>query len=202
MVDPLGRAGLRLAVIAALQARQVAPTLQSPGDWSTPPAKLPAVLVRPGGERKDGTGPNGETQFNSTATIEIRAIEKGATGEAALAAVELLGAKVEDAIFRDIPLRKLVQQFIRVESITEVKADGKEHFAAISMAISCEIFEAFDPDVTASLQRIHLTADLTNVADLIGTYPDPPFPDAIAPVPRTSGPDGRAEGEVDIQFPQ
>ncbi|OTP79489.1 hypothetical protein [Caballeronia sordidicola] len=202
MVEPLGRTGLRLAVLAALRVAPVAPTIQSPGDWSTPPAKLPAILVRPGGEVKDSKGPNGETQFDTTAAIEIRVIVSGATGEAALDAVEALGATVEDVVFKDYSLRRLVQNFRRVDTITEIKADGKVHFGAISMAIHCQFFEAFDPDVTATLQQVTVTADLTNVADPTGTYVDPLFPDAATPAPRTSGPDGRAEGGIDVDLSQ
>ncbi len=201
MADPLGRTGLRLAVLAALRTAVVAPTIQSPGDWSTPPAILPAVLVRPGGEIKDGIGPNGETQFNSTASIEIRAIVSGSTGEAALDAVEALCADVEDIVFKDYALRRLVQDFRRVETITEVKAEGRVHFGAISMAVHCQFYEAFDPDVTATVERMVVTLDLQNVADPNGTYPDPPFPEAVKPAPRTSGPDGLAEGLIDIEFP-
>ena len=202
MVDPLGRSGLRIAVLAALRAAAVAPTIQSPGDWSTPPAKLPAVLVRPGGEVKESKGPNGPTKFDSTAAIEIRAIVRGITGESALDAVEALGAVIEDIVFKDYALRRLVQDFRRVDTITEIKSEGKEHFAAISMAVRCTFFEEFDPDVTATLQRMTVTADLTNVADPSGTYVDPLFPNAATPAPRTSGPDGRAEGGIDVVLPQ
>ena len=48
MADPTGRSQMRKLVVAALQAAVAAPTIQSPGDWSVPPAKLPAILVRCG----------------------------------------------------------------------------------------------------------------------------------------------------------
>lgn len=202
MADPTARSALRLLVLAALRSNAVAPTIQSPGDWSLPPSKLPAVQVRPGPERKMTKGPNGETQFDSTATIEIRATVSGSTGEDAMLALEALDAAVEAAIFEDVSLRRIVQEFTAVESVPEIKSDGKIHFAATSTALHLQVYEHFDPEVTTLLTSMYITADLVNVADLNGTYPNPPFPDAIEPAPRTSGPDGRAEGEVDIQFPQ
>lgn len=199
MADPTGRSGLRLAVLAALQAANVAPTIQSPGDWSLPPAKLPAVQVRPGTERKMPVSVNGETQFNSTATIEVKATVSGATGTEALLALEALDALVEGAVLKDIALRRIVQKFT-VESVAEIKSDGKVHFASTSTAFHLEFFDVFDPDVTQTLDRMTLTADLRNVFDPTGTYPNPPFPDAVTPAPRTSGPDGRAEGGFDVDL--
>jgi hypothetical protein len=52
------------------------------------------------------------------------------------------------------------------------------------------------------LQHISITNDLTNVFDATGIYDNPPFPDAVNAAPRTAGPDGRAEGGLDIDLTQ
>ncbi|MBW9102949.1 hypothetical protein [Paraburkholderia phenoliruptrix] len=202
MASPTGRSAMRKLVVAALQATATAPTIQSPGDWSVPPAKLPAILVRCGDEQKTSLGPVGETEFNTDFVIEIRGIVSGATAEAAQDALEDLGATIEDVVLRNIGIRKVTQDFPRITSATEIKSDGQLHFGAVSIAMHFQIFEAFDPDVTTSLQEMSLTADLRNVYDPNGTYPNPPFPDSVQPAPRTSGPDGRAEGGFDIELPQ
>lgn len=202
MADPTGRSAIRKLVVAALQAAAAAPSIQSPGDWSVPPAKLPAILVRCGDDQKTSTGPNGETQFNTDFVIEIRGIVSASTAEAAQDALEDLGATIEDVILRNIGIREAAQDFPVIATATEIKADGRVHFGAVSIAMHFQIYEAFDPDVTTSLQEVSLTADLANVFDPSGTYPNPPFPDAIEPAPRTSGPDGRAEGGFDIELPQ
>ena len=58
-----------------------------------------------------------------------------------------------------------------------------------------------DP-VPSAFQEAQIHLDTTTPFDASGTYPNPPFPDAVQPAPRTSGPDGRAEGGLDIQLPQ
>jgi len=202
MADPTGRSAMRKLVVAALQAAAVAPTIRSPGDWITPPTKLPAVLVRCGDDQKTSLGTNGETQFNTDFVIEIRGIVSGATAEAAQDALEDLGATIEDVLLRNVVIRAAAQDFPVIATASEIKAEGQIHFGAISIAAHFQIYEAFDPDVTTSLQELSLTADLRNVYDPSGTYPNPPFPDAVQPAPRTSGPDGRAEGGFDIELPQ
>ncbi|MBR7929394.1 hypothetical protein [Burkholderia ambifaria] len=202
MAEPTGRSAMRKLVVSALQAAAAAPTIQSPGDWTVPPVKLPAILVRCGDEQKTSMGTNGETQFNTDFAIEIRGVVSGTTSEAAQDALEELGATIEDVLLRNVGIRAVTQDFPVIASATEIKADGRVHFGAISIAMHFQIYEAFDPVVTTDLQELSLTADLRNVYDPNGTYPNPPFPDAVQPAPRTSGPDGRAEGGFDIEFPQ
>ena len=84
---------------------------------------------------------------------------------------------------------------------TAVQADGETHIGGLQIELGVTMYETFYPDVTAVLEEIDLTADLVNVADPTGTYPNPPFPDAVVPAPRTAGPDGRAEGFVKATFP-
>jgi hypothetical protein len=202
MASQTGRAEMRKMVVCALQDAQAAPTIQSPGDWSMPPAKLPAILVRCGDEQKLSTGANGETQFNTDLVIEVRGIVSGPTPETAQDALDELGATIEDVLLRNVAIRAKTQDFPTIATATEIKPDGRVHFGAVSIAVHFQIYEAFDPDVETTLERMTVTADLRNVFDANGTYPNPPFPDAVQPAPRTSGPDGRAEAGFDIQFPE
>ncbi len=191
---------MRQLVVAALQAAAAAPTIQSPGDWSVPPSKLPAILVRNGAERKASLGTNGQTQFNTDFVIEIRGIVSGSTAEVAQDALDTLGATIEDILLRDVGIRGETQDFPAIDTTTEYSSDGRVHFAAVSIALHFQIYEAFEPDVNNTLERMQLTVDLASPFDPNGTYPDPPFPDAIPPAPRSTGPDGRAEGVIDLDF--
>ncbi|GJH14970.1 hypothetical protein CBA19CS22_00530 [Caballeronia novacaledonica] len=177
-------------------------TVYSPGDWNVPAPKLPAIKLRQAKERKQSAGRNGQTSFTTVAAFEIKAEVSAASGPAALSAVETLGAQIEEAIFKSIPLRQIVQDFSFCDTETDVNAEGAPHVGGISILLGIEFFETFAPDINTQLLAMNLTADLTNVADPNGTYPNPPFPDAVTPAPRTQGPDGRAEGQVNVQFPQ
>ncbi|MFM0135094.1 hypothetical protein [Caballeronia grimmiae] len=167
-----------------------------------PAPKLPAIKLRQAKERKESNGRNGQTSFTTIAAFEIKAELQANSGPAALLAAETLGAQIEEAIFKSIPLRRLAQNFAFCDTETDVTADGAPHVAGLSILLGIEFMETFVPDIDTQLLQMDLTADLTNVADLSGTYPNPPFPDAVTPAPRTQGPDGRAEGAVTVQFPQ
>jgi len=216
----LARRQLRLAVVAALQGIQSMAgivTIDSPGDWSTPPEKMPAILIRAGRERKESIGKT-IPEFNTNAVVEIEARLEEATAAAAQDAIEALGYAIENAVLKDYNIVSMVQQFTSVDTDTEISAEGRRQIGAFKMAISCEMFEAFDPEetdplattwpapfsATSALTSIGLHADMVNVFDQSGTYTPsadaPPY--TPTPAPRTSGPDGRDEGALDITLPQ
>jgi hypothetical protein len=61
-------------------------------------------------------------------------------------------------------------------------------------------FALYQPPAYPLLEGMRLRLDTSDPADLTGTYTVPaPFP-AAAEAPRTSGPDGRAEADLDITF--
>lgn len=212
----LARRQLRLAVVGALQAVQAAnqiQTIDSPGDWNTPPEKLPAILVRGGRGRKDSVV-RGMAEFNTVILLELEARIAATTAAAAQDAIEALAYVIENTVYNDYNVVGMVQQFASVDEEFEVTADGGKHYGGVKMAISCEMFEAFDPTaaapaasqwpapevvpVTLTSMGIHL--DATNVYDPSGTYTPstdaPPY--TPTPAPRTTGPDGRDEGALSI----
>ncbi|MFM0689238.1 hypothetical protein PQQ77_24910 [Paraburkholderia strydomiana] len=198
MSDPTARADFRAALLSVLGT--VSAHLYSPGDWNVTAAKLPAIKVRYGGEEKQSLGDNGQTAFNTTSIFEIRVEVSAVSGPAALLALEGLQADIEAAIFKSVPLRKLAQDFPFMRTQTDVSSDGETHIGGMLISLGVQMYETFYPDVNAQLAEIDLTADLVNVFDPTTTYPDPPFPDAVTPAPRTEGPDGRAEGFVKATF--
>lgn len=205
----LARRQLRQAVLASIQGISATPaiTVESPGDWSTPPAKLPAVLVRVARERKESVAKT-MPEFTTTATIEIEARVAASTGESAQDAIENLCYLIENAILTNYDVMGLIQQVASIDSELEISSEGKQHFGGAKMQIAFEMFEAFDPvdiaGVGIPLTSIGLHADLVNVYDPNGTYTisldAPPY--TPLPAPRTSGPDGRDEAALDIILPQ
>lgn len=201
MSDPTARAGYRALLLSVL-GMVPGITLQSPGDWNQTSGKLPVLKVRQGKDRKESNGRNGQTAFTTVSVFLLRVEVSAISGPAALLLLEGFGADIEAAIFKSVPLRAKTQDFRFMETATDVNAEGAMHIGMMDIALGVEMLETFYPDVTAVLSEIDLTADLINVADPTGTYPNPPFPDAVKPAPRTEGPDGRAEGFVKATFPQ
>jgi hypothetical protein len=215
----LARRQVRLAAVSALQLKNAADalgwTIQSPGDTATPPAKLPAVLVRTGGDRKASNGPN-VPQFDTGVALEIEGrIAPKNTAEAAQDAIEAMGYAVETALLNDYWLNRIVQNWSSIDTEQEITSDGRQHLGGFRMTLSLECFEVFDPvqvpppdsawppappAASADLQEVQLHVDAVNVFDQSGTYANPPFPAAVQPAPRTSGPDGRDEIGADIDL--
>ena len=195
---------LRLAAIAALQAASLDAQIESPGDWQTPSERLPMILLRMARERKESTS-KGMPTFTTTSVMELSARLEATSEIAAQDAIEALGARIEQALLTNYSLISLVQQVAFIERSIEVTATGRHHVGEFKMAVGFEVFEAFDVlDVSPpeALTEIGVHVDLAAPFDANGTYANPPFPDAVSPAPRTSGPDGRDEGYLDIQFPQ
>lgn len=202
----LARSTLRQAARAALEAAVAAgnitpptTTIDSPGDWNTPPEKLPAILVRCGTEQKVSrakTVPN----FTTSVALEFSARLDATTAAACQDAIELFGAQIEQALFTDFALNALVEQFATVETVSEVTAAGKKHIGAILMRVTAEVFEDFEPAPQDDLAEVTITLDTVEPFSPTGTF----VPFAAAPpyapnsAPRTQGPDGRAEAALDL----
>jgi hypothetical protein len=201
MSNTLARRTLRLALMAALQA-VTGVEVESPGDWETPTDKLPEIKLRVSGERK-ASGARAAPTFTTTVGLELLARASASTGEGAQDAIEALGERIEAAVFTSLQLLGWLQQVSAVNSSTTITAAGKTHIAELRMLLDCEVFESFevDPDTLGRLQELQLTVDTAAPFDRAGTYSNPAFPQAVTAAPRTSGPDGRAEGGLHIHFP-
>ena len=182
-----------------------------PGDWPTWEGEYPLLLVQALRERKDSQG-NGGINFTVTSTIRITgrvsapALAEDVGASNAEAALWALARQVEVALINQYDTTLQLQQFPFIDTQIRVSAEGREHFAEVVMDVGMEFYqgwEAFAPTQTTALTEVTIDTDLTNVFDPNGTYSNPPFPAAVQPAPRTSGPDGRAEGAgLDIQLPQ
>lgn len=201
---------IQLLTVALMGKTAANNNVYGPSDWPTATDLMPVLLIQTPHERKDSLGRNAPA-FNTVTTARIvgRVTSAADAGDAgARAVVGMLGIfvrQVERAVINNYDLTKAIQQFLSVETVTKVSADGKQHIGEFTMDIAMEFFqgvEEFAPVDANPLEEVALYGDLINVFDPSGTYPNPPFPDAVTSAPRSSGPDGRAEAALDIQLEQ
>ena len=207
---------LRLAALSCLKnadltVNGVVVDIESPGDWSAPAENLPVIYIQTASETKTAVM-SGMSEFNTTCSLLIKATVQNTTAESAQDDIEGLWYQIENAILGDYSIVGMSQKIPTVSSILEVKATGSEHLAGIAGSFEVECFEIFDSTVSApiatvwpnnpaapvSLSGVGIDVDLTNIYDATGEYPSSLFVNSVNPSPRTSGPDGRSEGAIDI----
>lgn len=210
-------ADIRGLFVSALKgATNAGQAVYSPFDWPTSPSAYPLILVHARKERKVSLGPTAP-EFDVYTTIEIIARTKSpaqvgdAGSAAALTAVEALKAQIEivlinnPAIWADPAGGQRIEQFTTVDSEINTSSEGEMPMAELVMHIEVKFYqgpELFFPIPTNPLQTVAVNADMAQPFDANGTYSNPPFPSAVNPAPRTSGPDGRNEGALNITLPQ
>jgi hypothetical protein len=199
----LYRANLRKIAVAALKsagtmARQ---SVFSPQDWPTFSGNYPAILVQTPRERKESIG-RGMPQFTVTTTMSVIGRLDGTDAEYVETQLELLCEQIEQAILTNYDLVRLTQQFSAVDTRMEVSCEGEKHIGEVQIDFSLEFYQAFEPTFVDALTEADVHVDLVGTYDAAGTYPSPPFPTSVQPAPRTSGPDGRDEGRLQIILPQ
>jgi hypothetical protein len=206
----LARRQIRLAALAALQGAALGAFIYTPGNLTSQPEKLPAVLLRAArGGKEPFTAAS--CDYTSTVQLEIESRVAGYSGEEAQDGIDALDAAIEQALLTNSAFTGLTQR-IHVDVETEITAEGRLNFGATKWLLRCELVEVFDPvfgvpasvpPVAVPLDGIDLHVDLAGTFDANGTYPMPgPFIYPVAPAPRNSGPDGRDEGALTIDLPQ
>jgi hypothetical protein len=210
-------ADIRALFVQALTGQTLAGNaVYSPYDWPTSPSTYPLILVHARKERKVSLGPN-TPEFDVYTTVEIIARVQSPAGivdtgsVAALAAAETLKLQIEVALINN-PLiwadpngGQRIEQFTTVDSEINTSSEGSMPMAELAMSIEVKFYqgpEVFFPIPTNPLQTVNINVDTAEPFDPNGTYANPPFPSAVNPAPRTSGPDGRNEGALTISLPQ
>jgi len=200
----LARRQLRLAVVSCLENAELAVngtavTVQSPGDWAQPAQNLPAVFIQTAMETKTAIMA-GIPEFNTVITVLVKATVQNTTAESAQDDVESLWFQIENAILTNSSFVGISQKISNVSSNLEIKSTGSEHLAGIAGSFDVEVFEAYEPSSSslASITEVGIDVDLKNIYDPTGTYQNQKFPNQVTPSPRTSGPDGRSEGSIDL----
>jgi hypothetical protein len=197
----LARRQIRLAAVEALKAARLGIEIQSPGNWSTPEDDLPMIMLRTPGDRKQAIAKQ-QPNFDTTVTLELEAKVKGSSADDAQDAIDELGAQIEQALFTDYTLNRLISLWASVETRTGVSSEGRDHIGALKILANVELFEEFYAEAESPLEGVDIHVDTGSPFDPTGTYAGPPFPASVNPAPRTSGPDGRDEGGLSIDLPQ
>lgn len=204
------------ALIAAVltETTSAGANVFTPRTWRTPPAALPILLIQSPSETKQNVaGRTGPAEFWVTGRFRIvgRVYQKPdpadpfAADMAAQAAVDALARQVEVRVINADAIRRAIQQFVSIETVSDVKSDGGLRFGEFDMTISMEFYqgpEAFAPVEGVDFNELALYVDLLNVFSPTGNFNDTPFPGSDTGSPRTIGPDGRAEGLVLIEIDQ
>lgn len=173
-------------------------------DWPTSEETMPAILINWDKEHKTSvtrTQPN----FTTVGTLRLDIRLMGTTKRDTRIAIDKLLWQIEQAILTNFELRKEVQQFVFVTSEGKLDSTTGKHIAHYNMDFGLEYFEdqnQYPPIPVTTLTEIDINVDLLNRFDKTGTYTDAPFPAAVPPAPRTTGPDGRNEGKLVIIIPQ
>jgi hypothetical protein len=204
-------AELRLIAVAALKgATDAGDNVFAALDYPTWDGSYPILYLHTPAEDKESLGRQSGPQFTTTLTLQVSGrvqvanLEDQSGVAEATVKLEALQRQIELALINNPALMSQLQQFPFIR--TEMKTDGTgdQNLGEIVMSIGLEFYqgpEDFYPIPTDALEQITVDVDAVNVFDPSATYPDPLFPGAVVPAPRTEGPDGRSEGGLDITFP-
>lgn len=205
----LKRRQLRTAAFVALQRALLGADIDTPGDWVTQPENMPSVLLRASRTNKEPLIA-GQPEYTTTIVLEIESRAVGLDASAAQDAIDALDMSIECALLTNDAFVSLTQRTY-IDTETEINSEGRNHFGGTKWVIRCECVEVFDPfsdapdclqPVAPPLDGLDLQVDLVGTFDPSGVYPAGVFADAVLPAPRASGPDGRDEGGITINFPQ
>jgi hypothetical protein len=204
-IQTTARRALRLAAAQAL-GLIVGLEVETPGDWEVEPRSAPNAKLRTPDERKQSTD-RGQAKFTTTVSLEILLTVVSNSGEGAQDALDDLMLRVENALLGNVAMVSLVQQFATISSSTVISAEGKQHVGRADMRVDCEVYEHFDPteidpDSFPPLQQVSLHVDTVRRSMRAAPTPAATSRKPSPPAPRTSGPDGRDEGALQINLPQ
>lgn len=194
---------LRGLVVTALRNANTlaADRVFAPRDWPVNSKDMPCLLVADEREESRSRGAVGFPAFHTTAIITVDGRVEGLDEVAVKADLATLRSQIKTAVLTSYEIVRQVEQIAAVRSQVAVSAETKKHVGELRMEFAFSYPEDFEPVVTDELQGVDVHVDMITPFDASGTYPDPPFPDAVQPAPRTSGPDGRDEGRLTFDFP-
>lgn len=173
----------------------------APRDWPVTSKDMPALLVDDEREESESRGNVGFPSFHTTAILVVDGKVEGDTSDEAKADLATLRRQIKVAVLTDWDIITSIEQVVAIRTETSVTAGTKKHVGELRMQFAFRYPEDFEMAVTDELQGVDVHVDTIDPFDPTGTYPDPPFPDAVQPAPRTSGPDGRDEGRLTFDFP-
>lgn len=173
--------------------------------WPVRLGEIPVLIVDPlYDERRESQG-RAAPEFRTFTTIRLRCrvSAKGQVDDAGglecRDQLEYIKREIELALINATPIMKLIEGFSGIETAFRLSTEGEQNFGELVMAVSVSFVEGpedFAPIDTAPLKEMKLYTDFRSPFSPTGTYAETPF--SANPPPRTSGPDGRIEGGVDL----
>ena len=185
------------------------PRVYAPRDWPSWDSQYPVVFVSAPEETKTSMGRH-VPQFTVvvTARLSIRVAKPAVAGDGSAGQAEAqlwaIQRQLEVALINAYAISLPIQQFPTITTRLAYSSEGALHLAGLVMEVGLEFYQGYEdfaPIVATDLTEVAITADLIAPFDPTGTYASPAFPASVQPAPRTSGPDGRAEGAADIILP-
>ena len=202
-----------LAVTALTGSTNAGTRVFSPLDWPTWDGTYPCMYIHPPVEDKESLGRAGAAQFTVVATLTVESRFQCPAGslsspfDSGAATVEnalsVMAGQIERALINSPSLTTLVSQFPFIRTRMNLSAEGEQHLGNLITEIGLEFYqgpEDFYQPITFEIEQITVTTDATNVFDANGTYTNSLFPSAATAAPRSTGPDGRAEGFAEFNF--
>lgn len=193
---------MKLAQAALTGTTDAGAKVYTQRDWPTFDGTYPVLFISEAEESGESLGRNAPqftvvTTLGIEARVQINPDDDDAAAGDALDCLERMREQVKRALINYTPLMAILQQFSYFRSRITTDPSGDQHLGRLTFEIGCEYYqgpEDFYPYPLAQVDQVGIHVDSINVFDPGGTYPNPPFPDAVQPAPRTSGPDGRDEG--------
>ena len=161
-------ASLNAALVAAGAAAGTSVFIDSPGDTSTAPEQLPALLVRSGIQIKRQLS-KGALIFESTIQIALQAQLVAETEQLAQAQIEAMGSVIEPALLTDPVLSGIVEQWVELREEVTITSATEQHNAELTMSVGMQIAEGPNWGLTGvPLTEIQVNSTAANPD---GSYP-------------------------------
>lgn len=168
-------------------------------DTAVPSGKTPSVIVYTD-DIKEGNG-GSPPQFRTNVLTTVEVVAEGKTKDEAEALCDTLCETVENTLLGTPAFVRLFEGIDSVETRTDYRAtDSRLHVFTAVIEIKAHVSEIFEPVIEQVFSGLNVYIDSVNVFDANGSY-TPPFDYPVAPAPRESGPDGRAEISGSIDTP-
>lgn len=181
----LERARIRQQAVALLKAANTAAGAHvydsrvSPNSKNKLPALNVYTLLQNGsGTAQAGTAP----QFDTTVTLSVECVVSQA--DAWGAALDDLCEQVENALLCNPGFISEFDMVTSYSTAMQAKDEGENPIIKAVMSIGLKYTEQFDPIIPDTLGRVHITVDAIEPAD--------------KNIAADGGPDGRAEGVLDL----
>lgn len=175
--------------------------IQAGGKAAAP--QMPALLVdTPRIRRTSNSRGGGAPEFRAVVTLTVIIRSERATEAEIQAELDAISEQVGAAILEIGSFRDTPEEWTEWETTRDVEWAGERLIGQDAHAFDAQFTQRHEPRDLPAFTGARMVLDAAEPFDRFGAYAAiAPFPAPAAP-PRTSGPDGRREGETEITYPQ